>query len=58
MVCSSPRPLCFVHSLTPPYHSRVLVEWDLKGEVASSGLATRVGVYMKKSLCMEEDRPF
>lgn len=58
MVCSSARPLCFVHSLMPPYHSWVLVEWDSEDEVASSGLATRVGVYGKKSLRVEKDRSY
>ncbi len=48
MVCSCPRLLCFVRSLTPPYHSWVLAEWDSEDEVATSGLATRVEVYMKE----------
>ena len=45
-MCSYPRPLCFVHSLTPPY--RVHVEWD---ETATSGLTTGVGVSMENSDC-------
>lgn len=48
MVCSCSRPLCFVRSLAPPYRSWVLVEWDSEDEVATSGLATGVGVYMKE----------